>query len=93
MLKVLILQCIAIGGSLSVVPVNDIRGPAATATESPFGRAERIQRCKLASAARILDLHGFAAGIQALLTVRLRHLLFLLSSLSSSPTSRSTRAL
>ncbi|XP_062545097.1 protein hu-li tai shao isoform X3 [Armigeres subalbatus] len=50
-----------------VVPINDIRGMEAMGYE----KGEKILRCKLAAAFRLVDLYGWAQGINSLITARL----------------------
>ncbi|XP_058820590.1 protein hu-li tai shao isoform X2 [Topomyia yanbarensis] len=50
-----------------VVPINDIRGVEAMGYE----KGEKILRCKLAAAFRLMDLYGWAQGIGSHITARL----------------------
>ncbi|XP_058455351.1 protein hu-li tai shao isoform X2 [Malaya genurostris] len=50
-----------------VVPINDIRGVEAMGYE----KGEKILRCKLAAAFRLMDLYGWAHGIGSHITARL----------------------
>lgn len=50
-----------------VVPINDIRGMEAMGYE----KGEKILRCKLAAAFRLVDLYGWSQGIDSLITARL----------------------
>lgn len=50
-----------------VVPINDIRGMEAMGYE----KGEKILRCKLAAAFRLVDLYGWSQGINSLITARL----------------------
>lgn len=50
-----------------VVPINDIRGVEAMGYE----KGEKILRCKLAAAFRLVDLYGWSQGINSLITARL----------------------
>lgn len=54
------------GGSV-LIPINDIRG----IDTLNYAKGERIQRCKLASLYRILDLYGWTSGISNHISVRL----------------------
>lgn len=50
-----------------VVPINDIRGMEAMG----YDKGEKILRCKLAAAFRLVDLYGWSQGIDSLITARL----------------------
>lgn len=50
-----------------VVPINDIRGMDAMGYE----KGEKILRCKLAAAFRLMDLYGWTQGIDSHITARL----------------------
>ncbi|XP_055644458.1 protein hu-li tai shao isoform X2 [Toxorhynchites rutilus septentrionalis] len=50
-----------------VVPINDIRGMEAMGYE----KGEKILRCKLAAAFRLMDLYGWAQGLGSHITARL----------------------
>lgn len=46
-------------GSNCVVPINDIRGVESMG----YAKGEKILRCKLASAYRLMDLYGWTQGV------------------------------
>lgn len=51
-----------------VLPINDIRGVESMG----YAKGEKILRCKLAAAFRLLDLYGWAQGLGAQITARLK---------------------
>ncbi|CAH0394574.1 unnamed protein product [Bemisia tabaci] len=50
-----------------VVPINDIRGVESMG----YAKGEKLLRCKLAAVYRLIDLYGWAQGINNLITARL----------------------
>ncbi|XP_037945818.1 protein hu-li tai shao [Teleopsis dalmanni] len=51
-----------------LVPINDIRGIESMG----YAKGEKILRCKLAAAFRLLDLYGWTQGLSAHITARLK---------------------
>ncbi|KAF5306067.1 hypothetical protein FQA39_LY09045 [Lamprigera yunnana] len=50
-----------------VVPINDIKGVEAMG----YAKGEKIVRCKLAAVLRLIDLYGWAQGVNSQITARL----------------------
>ncbi|KAB0792616.1 hypothetical protein PPYR_14575 [Photinus pyralis] len=50
-----------------VIPINDIRGVEAMG----YAKGEKILRCKLAAVFRLIDLYGWAQGVNSQITARL----------------------
>lgn len=48
-----------------MVPINDIRGVESMG----YAKGEKLLRCKLAAVYRLIDLYGWAQGINNLITV------------------------
>lgn len=50
-----------------VLPINDIRGVESMG----YAKGEKILRCKLAAAFRLMDMYGWSQGIDSQITARL----------------------
>uniref|UniRef100_T1ISN9 Class II aldolase/adducin N-terminal domain-containing protein n=1 Tax=Strigamia maritima TaxID=126957 RepID=T1ISN9_STRMM len=62
----LVLPNAKFNGSSCVIPIADIRGVESMG----YGKGEKLLRCKLASAFRLIDLFGWSQGIYNHVTVR-----------------------